>query len=102
MTYSLNNPRALGPLIAMTVFAVLATVTVGVRLWSRKIRRAYIGLDDCMAILALVSHSQSKFSCRHYQLTRSSSLSTVLLGLPMQVWFLVMAFFFWSAFAHQN
>jgi hypothetical protein len=53
MGYSLHNARALDPLIVVTVFSVISTVTVGFRLWSRKLRRLQIAIDDYLIISAL-------------------------------------------------
>jgi len=61
MGYSLHNPRARDPVIVATVFAVIASVTVVFRLWSRKLRRLDFGIDDYLIICALVRNLEPPF-----------------------------------------
>lgn len=53
--YDLSVPHARDPLILVTVFAVLALITTGLRLKSLNLRGMSIGVDDYLMFAGLVS-----------------------------------------------
>ena len=54
---SQNNPQGFTILITCSVFAGLAVIAVVLRLWSRKIRKAKLCLNDYAILVALVGTS---------------------------------------------
>lgn len=54
MAYDLSVAEARNPLIAITVFAIIAIVFTGLRLQSRRVRRVPLASDDYLMVAALV------------------------------------------------
>lgn len=55
MGYDLSVSRARDPLIVITIFVVVALVTVVLRLQARRLRKTPFGLDDGFMLAATVS-----------------------------------------------
>ncbi|PLN79473.1 hypothetical protein BDW42DRAFT_172895 [Aspergillus taichungensis] len=53
-TYALDAPLARNPVIVVTVFGVLATLTTGLRLYALKLRRVRIGAPEILILVALL------------------------------------------------
>jgi hypothetical protein len=54
--YDLSVPTARDPLIAITIFVIIAIVTTIVRIQARKLKHISLGLEDFLLLAALVSH----------------------------------------------
>ena len=83
MGYTLHNPLARDPLVVVTVFASISTLTVGLRLWSRKLRRLPTATDDYLIIGALASIPDAE--CAIQSLKLASSLYIFLLRFTTRV-----------------
>ena len=53
-TLSRTNPQGLTILILCSIFAGLAVITVGLRLWSRRLKKQKLCLNDYSVLIALV------------------------------------------------
>ena len=76
MAYDLSVAEARNPLIAITVFAIIAIVFTGLRLQSRRVRRVPLASDDYLMVAALVRVVLAIFCSK--QLIQTSSSSSFL------------------------
>lgn len=76
-TYDLSVPLARNPVIAVTVFGALATLTTFLRLWALRMRKLKPGLPEYMIIGALVSLGGEASTSSRYSMLSSFTVHRV-------------------------